>query len=221
MKGGERVEIIAFILMIVFALVSAGERKKKAAKRADAQQQAGSPQAGKPQAAKPQAAARPQAVKPVSQMSLAEREARMKALREKQAARRAGQPVADVKAAFDSTLTELKTLLTVEPQAAPTEGDSLLADADCHGGSMPHDHAEGGSTLEDEECVGGSMVHSHAEGQSRAEQRRRLSELDHRREAEDDGLVPSAFDARALRKAVVMAEVLGKPKGIKRSRYVA
>ena len=218
-------EIIAFILMIVFALVSAGERKKKAAKRADAQQQAGNPQAARPQAvARPQAAAQPQAVKPVSQMSLAEREARMKTLREKQAARQAGRPAGDVKAALDTTLTELKTLLTVEPQAAPAEGDSLLADADCHGGSMPHTHAEGGSTLDDEECVGGSMAHSHAEGQSRAEQRRRLSDLDRRREAEHgapEGLFPKAIDAAAMRRAVVMAVVLGKPKSLQRSKFVA
>ena len=149
----------------------------------------------------------------------------MKALREKQAARQAAKPAAgDMRSAFDSTLTELKTLLSVEPQAAPAEGDSLLADADCHGGSMPHTHAEGGSTLDDEECVGGSMAHSHAEGQSRAEQRRRLSDLDRRRESEQDapeGLFPKAIDAAAMRRAVVMAEVLGKPKGIKRSRYVA
>ena len=98
----------------------------------------------------------------------------MKAQREKQAARQAAKPAAgDMRSAFDSTLTELKTLLSVEPQAAPAEGDSLLADADCHGGSMPHTHAEGGSTLDDEECVGGSMAHSHAEGQSRAEQHKR------------------------------------------------
>ena len=94
----------------------------------------------------------------------------------------------------------------------------MMADADCAGGSMPHDHAEGSSALKDAECAGGSMPHRHTQGVSRTVQSRRLSELDHDWEAEDaQNLVPSAFDARAMRRAVVMAEVLGKPKALKRA----
>lgn len=224
MKGGERVEIIGLILVIIFVLVSANDRKKKAAKRADnAGASLRQPQdqgaAARPQAApRPQAAARPQAKgTPVSQMSLAEREARLNELKQKREARRAAAKTGGFQTAFENTLTDLKELLEVELQAAPTEGESLLSDADCQGGSMPHTHAEGQSALEDEECVGGSMPHSHTQGESRAAQRRRLSSLDRDGEDAYDSLVPNAIDARELRWAVVMAEVLGKPKALRRA----
>ena len=220
-------EIIAVILMIVFALISAGDRKKKAANRA------GNAQAG----ARPQAKARS-----VGQMSLSEREARLNELRQKRAERLAQKaeasddffPMApgstqasddffpvmpsNAQAAFDSSLTELKELLNVA-QAQGAEGGSMLDDPECVGGSMPHTHAEGGSVLEDEECAGGSMAHSHTQGVSRAAQKRRLSNLDRNREAEaTEGLIPRAIDAQAMRRAVVMAEVLGRPKGLRGAR---
>lgn len=216
MKGGVPVEIIAVILVVIFALVSAGDRKKKAAKRAGQQ------------SVTPGTAARVNTAnqRPVSQMGMAERQARMAELKQKQAERAAqkaagAEPVkpGNVRASFESSLNELKDLLEVALQPAPTEGESMMADADCAGGSMPHDHAEGGSALEDEECAGGSMAHHHTQGVSRAAQNRRLSELDSRREAEEAGrLVPTAFDAAAMRRAVVMAEVLGKPKALQGRR---
>ena len=44
------------------------------------------------------------------------------------------------------------------------------------------------------------------------------SKEESRLEAEEaDGLIPAAIDARALRRAVVMAEVLGKPKALQRT----
>ena len=84
------------------------------------------------------------------------------------------------------------------------------------------ENAEGGSALEDVECAGGSMPHRHTQGVSREAQSRRLEELDHRREAEDeDRLVPTAIDARALRRAVVMAEVLGKPRAMRKTHIAS
>ena len=159
-------------------------------------------------------------------MSISERQARMAELKQKQAERaaqkaaRAAGPVTpgNARASFESSLNELKELLEVAAQPAYAEGDSMMADADCAGGSMPHDHAEGSSALKDAECAGGSMPHRHTQGVSRTAQSRRLSELDHDWEAEGtENLVPSAFDARARRRAVVMAEVLGKPKALKRA----
>ena len=216
-KGGVPVEIIAVILVVIFALVSAGDRKKKAAKRA--QQQGVTPgMAARVNTASQQ--------RPVSQMGMAERQARMAELKQKQAERAAqkaagAEPVRpdSARASFESSLNDLKELLEVALQPAPGEGESMMADADCAGGSMPHDHAEGGSALEDEECAGGSMEHHHTQGVSRAAQNRRLSELDNRREAEEAGrLVPTAIDAAAMRRAVVMAEVLGKPKAMQGRR---
>ncbi len=215
-KGGVPVEIIAVILVVIFALVSAGDRKKKAAKRAGQQ------------SVTPGTAARVNTAnqRPVSQMGMAERQARMAELKQKQAERAAqkaagAEPVrpGNARASFESSLNDLKELLEVALQPAPGEGESMMADADCAGGSMPHDHAEGGSALEDEECAGGSMAHHHTQGVSRAAQNRRLSELDSRREAEEaDRLVPTAIDAAAMRRAVVMAEVLGKPKALQGRR---
>ena len=93
----------------------------------------------------------------------------------------------------------------------------MLDDADCHGGSMEHTHAEGRSALEDEDCMGGSMGHTHTEGVSRAAQSRRMAAIDRAATARtDDALMPDAIDARALRRAVVMAEVLGKPRALSR-----
>ena len=206
-------EIIGVILMIVFALVSASDKKKKAAQRAE-QQRAGVNEAMRAAGAVP---------KPARQMSMAEQKARLEELKQKQAeraARAAETPVmpSNAEASFQSSLSDLKQLLNVTAQAAPGEGESMLTDADCAGGSMPHDHAEGGSALADEECAGGSMPHRHTQGVSRAAQSRRLAEMDHRREAEDaDSLIPTAFDARAMRRAVVMAEVLNRPKALRRA----
>lgn len=208
-------EIIGVILVIIFALVSASDKRKKAAN-----------QAGKPQPMNGTAARTAANQRSARQMSMAERQARLEELRRKKAERAAAQePVmpSNASAAFESSLTELKELLSVA-QVSPSEGESMLDDADCHGGSMPHTHAEGDSALEDEECVGGSMAHAHTQGESRAAQRRRLSQLDHDREADGearDSLIPSDIDARALRRAVVMAEVLGKPKAMQRGRFVA
>ena len=91
----------------------------------------------------------------------------------------------------------------------------MLDDADCHGGSMEHTHAEGRSALEDEDCMGGSMEHTHTEGVSRVAQARRMAAIDaeHHDSAE---ILPETVDARALRRAVVMAEVLGKPRAMRK-----
>ena len=216
MKGGERVEIIVFILVVIFALVSAGDRKKKAAKQAQNRANPGEA-AGKAVAPGRSAA----------QMSMAERQERLAELKQKRAerasqkaARVAETPVmpSNARASFESSLNELKELLEVAVQPDPTEGDSLLADEDCRGGSMPHAHAEGVSALKDEDCAGGSMEHTHTEGISRREQASRMAAIDDERA---DDVLPERIDAQALRRAVVMAEVLGRPKALKGRQYTA
>lgn len=197
-------EIIAVILVIVFTLVGASDRKKKIA-RQSGEQTVSARQPGKG--------------RPVREMSLIEREQRMNELRQKQAARQARRSAASGGASvtFDGALNELKDLLS-QAVGESHEGESILADADCAGGSLPHTHAEGLSALSDEECAGGSMPHEHTQGESRAEQKRRLERLDVGREADaPEGLMPRGIDARAMRRAVVMAEVLGKPKGLRKS----
>ena len=114
-------------------------------------------------------------------------------------------------------MTEIKGDVkpVVQPAAQSVQGASMLEDAQCAGGSMPHVHDEGHSTLVDEDCAGGSMEHTHAEGVSRAAQARRMAAIDAGHPDGED-ILPESIDARALRRAVVMAEVLGKPRALKK-----
>ena len=185
-------EIIALILIILFVAVTG----KKKPNRPSAGQQPGN-------VAVPQ--------------SREARQARLNELRQRRAAQ-ADAPVMpdNAKATFESSIAELKELLNVT-EAVPAEGESMLNDADCHGGSMPHAHSEGSSALDDEDCAGGSMAHAHTEGVSRAAQARRMAAIERDAEASKAAaLVPQVIDARELRRAVVMAEVLGKPKGLRK-----
>ena len=100
--------------------------------------------------------------------------------------------------------------------AESAEGRPMLMDEDCRGGSMPHVHAEGHSGLADEDCFGGSMAHTHTEGVSRSDHARRMVDIDARQHEND--VLPQTIDARALRRAVVMAEVLGKPRALRPRR---
>ena len=82
--------------------------------------------------------------------------------------------------------------------------------------------AQGVSHADDEGCVGGSMKHVHTEGETREEHRRHLAEL-HKREAEEQRASEMArelseMNLQKLRRAVVMAEVLGKPVALKKRR---
>lgn len=189
-------EVIVLILVVIFVAVTGAGKKK-------------------------QPAARQRTLNDASRLvNRAMNDARTQAQRQS-----AEAPVmpSNAQATFDASLAELRKKLSVAG-VAPTEGGSMLDDPDCRGGSMPHAHTEGLSELEDEECAGGSMAHTHSEGVSRAAQARRMAEMDSREDEAahgQSGLAPGAVDARALRRAVVMAEVLGKPKALKRSRFVA
>ena len=103
----------------------------------------------------------------------------------------------------------------VQPAAQSVQGASMLEDAQCAGGSMPHTHDEGHSSLADEDCAGGSMEHTHTEGVSRAAQARHMAAIDAGHPDGED-ILPEAIDAAALRRAVVMAEVLGKPRALRK-----
>ena len=107
----------------------------------------------------------------------------------------------------------------IVPAGASEEGSSLMDDAWCAGGSMAHSHSEGASSLADEECAGGSMPHSHDEGTERSEQARRMAVLDANNAAQPETrrqplIQTGEVDIHALRRAVVMAEVLGRPKAM-------
>jgi len=197
------VEIIGLILFVLFFIISASSKNKKgnsAAQRpgtaGNAKQQASAANA---RSARPKpSASKVKPVRPASAMP---------------------KNLGDLKAAVNQWLedgmTEIKGDVkpVVQPAAQSVQGASMLEDAQCAGGSMPHVHDEGHSTLVDEDCAGGSMEHTHTEGVSRAAQARRMAAID---AGHDEDVLPETIDARALRRAVVMAEVLGKPRALRK-----
>ena len=192
-------EIIGVILFILFFIVGIGDSRKKRAQNAA---KSGTRRPSAATAAKPgRGPQRPQRSAPASAIP---------------------KSLDDIKGAmnqwFEDTMDEIRADVrpTVQPAAQAAQGTSMLEDPECAGGSMPHAHVEGHSDLEDEDCAGGSMAHTHTEGVSRAAQARRMAAMDATRQ-EDDDILPQSIDARALRRAVVMAEVLGKPRALRKS----
>ena len=193
-------EVIAFILFIVLMIANVNSKAKK---KGNAAAKPGTPAKGGRQASVPRAQS--------------EQPAKPKA------------PVSAIPKDLDDLINEVKnraeTVLAETPRRSEPvvqavdrrgvrEGEGMLADPDCAGGSMEHTHAEGHSALEDGDCAGGSMEHSHTEGVSRAAHARRMAAIDASRGEE---VLPETIDARALRRAVVMAEVLGKPRAMRRA----
>ena len=191
-------EILGALLFLVFFFISIADKKKKAE---NAARKPGTPAA---KAGSPKQGPSAERVKPVRPASAIPKD------------------LDDLKAAMnkwlESEMTEIKGEVKpqVQPVGQPTQGASMLEDAECAGGSMPHTHDEGHSSLSDEDCAGGSMAHTHTEGVSRAAHARRMAAID-AGHPEGEDILPEAIDAAALRRAVVMAEVLGKPRALRRS----
>ena len=79
---------------------------------------------------------------------------------------------------------------------------------------------QGGGAADDEGCVGGSMAHTHDEGESRAEHDRHMKAA-MRREADESLAAQAAqelseMNIHRLRRAVVVAEILDRPKALRR-----
>ena len=131
------------------------------------------------------------AVKASASQNAAEREARLAALREKRAER--------LKAAR----------ATAAPQAVAMQPKAAQA----------HEPVPQGMSLSDDEgCVGGSLPHDHSEGESHEDHARHMAayaqrELDERTHEARAGLALSD-----VRRAVVMAEILGKPRALQRRK---
>ncbi len=198
-------EIIGVILFVLFFIVSAGSKNKKGNSAAQRPGTAGNARQQAPVANARSARPKPSAgkVKPVRPASALPKN------------------LDDLKAAMNQWLEDgmaevkgdVKPL--VQPAAQSVQGASMLDDAQCAGGSMPHTHDEGHSSLADEDCAGGSMEHTHTEGVSRAAQARHMAAIDAGHPDGED-ILPEAIDAAALRRAVVMAEVLGKPRALRK-----
>jgi len=199
------VEIIAVILFILFFVVGIGDKKKR---NGNAVQKPGMPVATRQQT--PAANARSARPKPSA--------SRVKPVRPATAL---PKNLDDLKAAMNQWLEEGMAEVKgnvqtpVKPAAQSVQGVSMLEDVECAGGSMPHAHDEGHSSLTDEDCVGGSMEHTHTEGVSRSAHARRMAAIDAVHPDGED-ILPESIDANALRRAVVMAEVLGKPRAMRK-----
>ena len=195
-------EFLAFLLVIVFTVISMSKNKKQgsaAAKPGAPANNGRRPAKGAPARAKQPAApaAETETVIPTDLDEI----------------------IADVKSRISGERTVAKRrsepVVKAMKRSGTVQGASMLEDADCAGGSMAHTHTEGHSALEDEDCFGGSMEHTHSEGVSRVAQARHMAAIDAKH---DEDVLPETFDARALRRAVVMAEVLGKPKALRTMR---
>ena len=183
-------ELIFFLLAIVFVFVNMGSKNKK-----------GQAPAAKQESAAPKSAARNAAARNAA----AQKAAGMRAPVESKLLEWMGVDPEPAKARQEAP---------VQAATVPAEGRSMLEDAECAGGSMPHVHHEGRSALADEDCFGGSMEHTHSEGVSRSAHARRMAAID--AHTQDEDILPETIDARALRRAIVMAEVLGKPRALRR-----
>ena len=188
-------EGLFFVLIIIFLIANANSKKIKAAQKAKAvkdfiQADPANQAQAKLQAAQARAAAKAAqpAPTPVSRLSAEERAERLGALKEKQRARR--QRLAEVAEAF------VGPGVHSEPHPAPAM-------------------AQGASLHDDEGCLGGSLPHDHSEGENRAEHAAHIAAMEARDAEEAAVAAPrglAGFDPRDLRRAVVISEILGKPR---------
>ena len=81
---------------------------------------------------------------------------------------------------------------------------------------------QGASMLDEEGCVGGSMAHDHTEGERRSEHAKHVAAMKTRDEAEAKSAEAprtlGGLDAAQMRRAIVMAEILDKPKALRARR---
>ena len=182
----------------------------------------------------PQAQASQPAATPVARMTPEERRQRIEELKRqkqaRQAAAKAGKAAGKLPgnaAQFVSAYTQLKQAMeaALEPaapaQPAPAEPEAPFAgEGMSRPGSLAAAARQGSSLFDDDEgCVGGSLPHDHHEGEAREEHARHMAAMA-AKDAEDAAFAApraiAALDATKLRRAVVISEILGKPKALQR-----
>lgn len=189
---------VVWLIVMVFLIASGSNKKKKAqqTKKDAAPPQPGSmtPEAREKLAAfQAQAAGQSRSV-PVARMSREERAARVRELKQKRAERVANARGTAAQAA--------------EAMEAFPEGES-------YGSALTR---QGQSSYDDEGCVGGSLPHNHSEGESRAEHSAHIAAMRARDEEETAVAAPGRLanlDPRDLRRAVVISEILGRPRALR------
>lgn len=185
-------EAITLILIIVFSLISASVKKNKQ----------GAAKTGS-------APARP-AEKPATTRAAIER-----ALKEAVAQLDDGamtpaqkQQAKDAEAALAKAREKAKLRAAAKSQAQQGLPGTPV------GAAVPS-ATQGASAVDDEGCLGGSLPHGHEEGESREEHARHIAAMESR-DKNEAALEIRGFDARQLRRAVVISEILDRPKALRR-----
>ena len=116
---------------------------------------------------------------------------------------------------FDAKKEKKKQAGAVKKPVKAPAADEALPEDEAIPEMMPDPSPEGRALHDDEGCVGGSIAHDHHEGESRTEHRRHVAAVERREDAESEAeraaRETSALNARRLRQAVIMAEVLDRP----------
>ena len=180
-------EAIVFILIIVLSLISAGNKKKK---------QGAAKPGGAP--ARPAGPAAGVTARAAIERTLKEAVTQLGETAMTPAQR---QQAAESEAALAKAREK-----AARRRAAKVQGQPVAA------APLP---AQGSSAADDEGCLGGSLPHGHEEGESREEHSSHIAAMEAREKAEA-AVSPKGIDARQLRRAVVMSEVLGRPKALRR-----
>ena len=218
-----------FVVLLIIFLISSSRKKNK--KRTDSAPSNTAPGA---RSQVPQSVARPQAPQPdptpVSRLSPAERSARIEELKGRKQARQAAAQIGKAAAGLPgsaarmvSVYTQLRGAMEAAFEPAPVP-QTLQAPAAPLGEGLSRPgslsaSAQGQSAFDDEGCVGGSLPHDHSEGESRSEHAQHIAAMK-ARDAEETAIAApqglAGLDPRDLRRAVVISEILGKPKALKR-----
>ena len=193
-------DVIAVILMIVLALISAGSKKKK--------------QGAKTGQTPPRPARAANDPRGAIQRAFEELSRQVEAGEGAQTPAQAQQAAENAAA-----LSRAKAKALRKAEAAKSQAQRQPAAPAPHVPAQPTVTVsrEGMSAFDGEGCVGGSMPHDHTEGESHDEHGRHVAAMQAREKAEA-AVTPREVDARALRRAVVMAEILDRPVSLRARR---
>ena len=185
-------EAIVFILIIVLSLISASTKKKKQ----DAAKSGSAPARPAAKPSTPRAAVEHALKEAVTQLG----EAAMTPAQKQQAAE------------SEAALAKVREIARARAAAAKRQAQSL---SDKPVGAAVPSAVQGQSAADDEGCLGGSLPHGHEEGESREEHARHIAAME-ARDKNEAALEIRGFDARQLRRAVVISEILDRPKALRR-----
>ena len=117
----------------------------------------------------------------------------------------------------DPATGQLKAAAAQAAQMAAQRAEARQMEMSLTEEEEPEEYFMGQSFFDDEGCVGGSLGGHDEEGESRAEHEEHLSRADARQNPQTAAPRPR-IRAAELRRAVVMSEILDKPKALRNYR---